>query len=356
MPAAGDRKNNSTLVREHLLRLWKVLRLVGNVMKLPRRNILQLVTAAALLPTSSRFVLAQNYPARPVHLIAGFPPGGVVDLMARLIGQWLSQRLGQQFVIENRTGASSNMATEFVARASPDGYTLLLESSANSWNTAIYDNLKFDFIHDIAPVASLVRAGGVMEVHPSVPVRTVSEFISYAKANPGKINMASAGPGSGPHLYGELFKVMAGVDLATVHFRGSGPALPELLSGRIQVMFDPVASSIGYIRAGQLRPLGVTTATRINVLPDVPSIGDFVPGYEASGWDGIGVPANTPPQINEILNREVNAALADSSFRARLTDLGWEPFASSPAEFGKFIIEYTNKWDKVIRAAGIRLE
>ena len=325
-------------------------------MKLRRRKILQLATAAALLPTTSRFVLAQNYPARPVHLIAGFPPGGSVDIVARLIGQWLSLRLGQQFVIENRGGASSNIATEFVARANPDGYALLVVSAVNAWNTAIYDNLKFDFIRDIAPVASLERGGGVMVVNPTVPVKTVSEFISHAKANPGKINMASAGPGSASHLYGELFKVMADVDLVTVHFRGGGPALPELISGRIQVGFDPVVSSIGYIRAGQLRPLGVTTATRINVLPDVPSIGDFVPGYEASGWDGIGVPANTPPQIIEILNREVNAALADSSFRARLVDFGWEPFASSPAEFGKFIIEYTNKWDKVIRAAGIRLE
>jgi tripartite-type tricarboxylate transporter receptor subunit TctC len=276
--------------------------------------------------------------------------------MARLIGQWLSERLGQQFVIENRSGASSNIATEFVARANPDGYTLLLVNAANAWNTTIYDNLKFDFIHDIAPVASLTRGGGVMEVNPSVPVKTVSEFISYAKANPGKINMASAGPGSGPHLYGELFKVMAGVDLATVHFRGGGPAVPELISGRIQVMFEPIVSAIGYIRAGQLRPLGVTTATRINVLPDVPPIGDFVPGYEASGWQGIGAPAKTPPEIIAILNREVNAALADATFKARLVDLGAEPFASSPAEFGKFIAEYTEKWAKVIRAAGIRAE
>jgi tripartite-type tricarboxylate transporter receptor subunit TctC len=325
-------------------------------MKLPRRKILQLATAAAVLPTASRFVVAQNYPARPVHLIAGFPPGGVVDIMARLIGQWLSERLGQQFVVENRSGASSNIATEFVARAPADGYTLLLVSSANAWNTAIYDNLKFDFIRDIAPVASLIRGGAVMEINPSVPVKTVSEFISYAKANPGKVIMASAGPGSGPHLYGELFKVMSGADLVTVHFRGSGPALPELISGRVQVLFDPVVSSIGYIRAGQLRPLGVTIATRINVLPDVPPIGDFVPGYEASGWDGIGAPANTPSQIIEILNREVNAALADPSFKAKLVDFGVEPFATSPTEFGKFIIEYTKKWDKVIRAAGVKLE
>ena len=325
-------------------------------MKLRRRKILQLATAAALLPTTSRFILAQNYPARPVHLIAGFPPGGSLDIVARLIGAWLSQRLGQQFVIENRGGASSNIATEFVAKANPDGYTLLVVSAVNAWNTAIYDNLKFDFIRDIAPVASLERGGGVMVVNPSVPVKTVSEFISYAKVNPGKIHMASAGPGSAPHLYGELFKVMADVDLVTVHFRGAGPALPELISGRIQVGFNPVVSTIGYIRAGQLRPLGVTTATRINVLPDVPPIGDFVPGYEASGWIGIGAPAHTPPQIIEILNRQANAALADPSFKAKLVDLGVEPFATSPTEFGKFIIEYTDKWEKLIRAAGIKLE
>ena len=315
-----------------------------------------MATAAALLPTTSRFVLAQSYPARPVHVIAGFPPGGSVDIVARLIGQWLSLRLGQQFVIENRGGASSNIATEFVARANPDGYALLVVSAVNAWNTAIYDNLKFDFIRDIAPVASLERGGGVMVVNPTVPVKTVSEFISYAKANPGKINMASAGPGTASHLYGELFKVMADMDLVTVHFRGGGPALPEIISGRIQVGFEPVVATIGYIRAGQLRPLGVTTATRINVLPDVPPIGDFVPGYEASGWIGIGAPAHTPPQIIEILNRQANAALADPSFTAKLVDLGVEPFATSPAEFGKFIIEYTDKWEKLIRAAGIKLE
>jgi tripartite-type tricarboxylate transporter receptor subunit TctC len=325
-------------------------------MKLRRRKILQLATAAALLPTTSRFILAQNYPARPVHLIAGFPPGGSLDIVARLIGAWLSQRLGQQFVIENRGGASSNIATEFVARANPDGYALLVVSAVNAWNTAIYDNLKFDFIRDIAPVASLERGGGVMVVNPTVPVKTVSEFISHAKANPGKINMASAGPGSASHLYGELFKVMADVDLVTVHFRGGGPALPEIISGRIQVGFEPVVATIGYIRAGQLRPLGVTTATRINVLPDVPAIGDFVPCYEASGWIGIGAPAHTPPQIIEILNRQANAALADPSFKAKLVDLGVEPFATSPVEFGKFIIEYTEKWEKLIRAAGIKLE
>jgi tripartite-type tricarboxylate transporter receptor subunit TctC len=325
-------------------------------MKLPRRKFLHLAAGAAALPVTTRVSSAQSYPLRPVHLLAGFPPGGIVDLIARLIGQWLSERLGQQFVIENRPGAGSNIATELVCRATPDGYTLLLVSSVNAWNTAIYDNLNFNFVRDIAPIASIIRTPAVMEVNPSVPAKTVPEFIAYAKANPGKIDMGSGGPGSGQHVYGELFKVMAGVDLITVHYRGAGPALPDLMSGRIQVMFDPVASSIGYIRAGKLRPLGVTTATRIDALPDVPPIGDFVPGYEASGWDGIGGPANTPPEIISILNKEVNAALADATFKARLADLGADPFANSPAGFGKFIAEYIEKWGKVIRAANIKAE
>jgi tripartite-type tricarboxylate transporter receptor subunit TctC len=325
-------------------------------MKLPRRKFLHLAAGVAALPAITRVSSAQSYPVRPVHLLAGFPPGGIVDLIARLIGQWLSERLGQQFVIENRPGAGSNIATELVARATPDGYTLLLVSSVNAWNTAIYDNLNFNFVRDIAPIASIIRTPAVMEVNPSVPAKTVPEFIAYAKANPGKIDMGSGGPGSGQHVYGELFKVMAGVDLITVHYRGAGPALPDLMSGRIQVMFDPVASSIGYIRAGKLRPLGVTTAARIDALPDVPPIGDFVPGYEASGWDGIGAPANTPPEIISILNKEVNAALADATFKARLADLGADPFANSPAEFGKFIADYIEKWGKLIRAANIKAE
>ena len=325
-------------------------------MKLARRKFLHLAAGVAALPAITQVSSAQSYPVRPVHLLAGFPPGGIVDLIARLIGQWLSERLGQQFVIENRPGAGSNIATELVARATPDGYTLLLVSSVNAWNTAIYDKLNFNFVRDIAPVASIIRTPAVMEVNPSVPAKTVPEFIAYAEANPGKIDMGTGGPGSGQHVYGELFKVMAGVDLITVHYRGAGPALPDLMSGRIQVMFDPVASSIAYIRAGKLRPLGVTTATPIDVLPDVPAIGDFVPGYEASGWDGIGAPANTPPEIISILNKEVNAALADATFKARLADLGADPFANSPAGFGKFIAEYIEKWGKVIRAANIKAE
>ena len=325
-------------------------------MKLPRRKFLHLAAGAAALPALPRVASALDYPTRPVHLLVGFAAGGPLDTSARLIGQWLSERLGQPFVIENRPGAGSNLATEIVARAPPDGYTLLEASAANAWNAALYDNLSFNFIRDIALVAGVRRAAGVMEVNPSVPVRTVPEFIAYAKANPGKINMATGGAGSAPHLYGELFKMMAGVDLVTVNYRGSAPALPDLIAGQVQVMFDVVISSIGHIRAGKLRPLGVTTTTRLEVLPDVPPISDFLPGYEASSWDGIGAPANTPLEIVGILNKQVNAALADPTFKARLADLGAEPFAGSPAEFGKFIVDYTEKWGKVIRAAGIKAE
>ena len=325
-------------------------------MKLPRRKFLHLAAGAAALPALPRVASALDYPTRPVHLLVGFAAGGPLDTSARLIGQWLSERLGQPFVIENRPGAGSNLATEIVARAPPDGYTLLEASAANAWNAALYDNLSFNFIRDIALVAGVRRAAGVMEVNPSVPVRTVPEFIAYAKANPGKINMATGGAGSAPHLYGELFKMMAGVDLVTVNYRGSAPALPDLIAGQVQVMFDVVISSIGHIRAGKLRPLGVTTAARLAVLPDVPPISDFLPGYEASSWDGIGAPANTPPEIIGILNKQVNAALADPIFKARLADLGAEPFAGSPAEFGKFIVDYTEKWGKLIRAAGIKAE
>ena len=325
-------------------------------MKLPRRKFLHMAAGAAALPALPRVASALDYPTRPVHLLVGFAAGGPLDTSARLIGQWLSERLGQPFVIENRPGAGSNLATEIVARAPPDGYTLLEASAANAWNAALYDNLSFNFIRDIALVAGVRRAAGVMEVNPSVPVRTVPEFIAYAKANPGKINMATGGAGSAPHLYGELFKMMAGVDLVTVNYRGSAPALPDLIAGQVQVMFDVVISSIGHIRAGKLRPLGVTTAARLAVLPDVPPISDFLPGYEASSWDGIGAPANTPPEIIGILNKQVNAALADPIFKARLADLGAEPFAGSPAEFGKFIVDYTEKWGKLIRAAGIKAE
>jgi tripartite-type tricarboxylate transporter receptor subunit TctC len=325
-------------------------------MKLPRRKFLHLAAGAAVIPAMSRIASALDYPTRPVHLLVGFAAGGPLDTSARLIAQWLSEHLGQPFIVENRPGAGSNLATEMVVRAPPDGYTLVEVSASNAWNATLYDNLNFNFIRDIAPIAGVRRAGGVMEVNPSVPVKTVPEFIAYAKANPGKINMATGGIGSAQHLYGELFKAMAGVDLVTVNYRGAAPALPDLIAGQDQVMFDVVLSSIGHIRAGKLRPLGVTTATRLAVLPDVPPIGDFVPGYEASSWDGVGAPANTPPEIIATLNREVNAALADTTFKARLADLGVEPFIASPDEFGKFIVEFTDKWAKVIRAAGIKAE
>jgi tripartite-type tricarboxylate transporter receptor subunit TctC len=293
---------------------------------------------------------------RPVHLLVGYAAGGPLDTSARLIAQWLSERLGQQFIVENQPGAASNLAAETVVRAPPDGYTLLEVSASNAWNATLYDNLKFNFIRDIVPVAGVRRAAGVMEVHPSVPATTVPEFIAYAKANPGKINMATSGVGSASHLFGELFKMMTGVDLVTVNYGGSGPALPDLISGRVHVMFDVVISSIAHIRAGELRPLGVTSANRLAVLADIPPIGDSVPGYDASSWDGIGAPVNTPPEIIAILNNEVNAALADPAFKTRLADLGAEPLAGSLDEFGKFVVEYTEKWRKVIRGVGIKAE
>src|SRR6516164_2309062 len=324
-------------------------------MKLARRQFLHL-GGAAVLPTVSRVARAQDYPTRPVRILVGYAAGGPLDTSARLMAQWLSDRLGQQFVVENRPGAGSNIATEAVVRARPDGYTLLQASASNAWNATLYENLKFNFIHDIVPIASVRRAAGVMEVNPSLSAKTVAQFIAYAKANPGKINMATAGVGSAPHLYGELFKMMAGVDLVTVNYSGSASALPDLIGGQDQVMFDVVISSIGHIRAGKLRPLGVTTATRLEVLPDVPPIGDFVPGYEASSWDGIGAPIGTPREIITILNREVNAALVNPAFKAKLADLGAEPFANSPSEFAKFISEFTEKWATVIRKAGIKAE
>jgi tripartite-type tricarboxylate transporter receptor subunit TctC len=326
-------------------------------MKLLRRNFLQLAAGAVASLGTVRIVGAQTYPTRPVNLFVGYAAGGPLDTSARLIAQWLTERLGQQFVVVNQAGAGSNLAAETVVRAPPDGYTLLQISASNAWNVALYDNLKFNFVSDIVPIAGVRNAGGVLEVHPSVPITTVPEFIAYAKANPGKLNMATGGAGSAPHLYSELFKMMTGVDLVTVSYRGAGPALLDLISGQVQGTFDVVISSIPHIRAGKLRPLGVTTAKRLAVLPDVPPIGDFVPGYDASSLDGIGAPANTPPEIIAILNKEVNAALADPTFKARLTDLGAEPFfAGSPAEFGKFVVEYTEKWGKVIRAAGIKAQ
>jgi len=326
-------------------------------MEVLRRTFLQLAAGAVAPLSAVPIARARTYPTRPVRLLVGYAAGGPLDTSARLIASWLSERLGQQFIVENQPGAGSNLAAEMVVRAPPDGYTLLEISASNAWNAALYDNLKFNFIRDIVPIAGVRRAAGVMEVHPSLPVTTISEFITYAKANPGKINMATGGVGSAPHLYGALFKTMTGVDLVTVNYRGSGPALPDLISGRVQVMFDVVISSLAHIRAGELRALGVTSTNRLAALPDVPPISDSVPGYEANSWDGIGAPVNTLPEIIAILNKEVNSALADPAFKARLTDLGAEPFlAGSPADFGQLVVEYTEKWGKLIQAAGFKGE
>jgi tripartite-type tricarboxylate transporter receptor subunit TctC len=325
-------------------------------MKLPRRKFLYLSAGAAALPAVSRIAWAQTYPARPVRIIVGFPPGGTTDISARLMGQWLSERLGQSFVVENRPGAGSSIAAEMVTKAAPDGYTLFPAAAANAFNATIYDNLNFNFVRDLAPVAGFLRVPNVMVVNTSVPAKTVPDFIAYAKANPGKINMATAGKGSSPHVFGELFKMMTGVDLVTVHYRGGGPALTDLLAGRVQVMFDPVGEGIGYVKAGKLRALAVTSAVPSPALPDVPTVAEFVPGYEASGWSGLSAPKNTPAEIITKLNQEIGAGLADAKLQARLADLGAAPMAMTPAEFGKFIADETEKWAKVIRAANIKPE
>jgi tripartite-type tricarboxylate transporter receptor subunit TctC len=325
-------------------------------MKPSRRRFLHLAAGASALPAVSRIARAQSYPTRPVHLIVPFAPGGTTDILARLMGQWLSERLGQQLIIENRPGAGSNIGTEAVVRAPADGYTLLMVSITAAVNATLYDNLNFNFIRDIAPLASIMRVPNVMEVNPSVTARTVPEFIAYAKANPGKINMASVGNGSSPHVFGELFKAMTGIDMVHVPYRGGAPALTDLLGGQVQVMFDNVTNSIEYIRAGRLRPLAVTTASRSEALPDIPTIGEFVPGYEASAWFGVGAPKSTPAEIIDKLNKEVNAALADAKVRARLADLGSVPMPMTPAEFGKFIGDETEKWGKVVKFAGIKAE
>ena len=325
-------------------------------MKLPRRRFLHLAAGATALPVVSRMARAQTYPTRPVRIVIGFAAGGPADITARLIAQWLSERLGQQFVVENRVGAGGNIAAEVVVRSPPDGYTLLHVTVSNAVNATLHDRLTFDLNRDIAPIASFNRTPAVMEVNPSFPAKTVPEFIAYAKANPGKINVASGGVGSASHLYAELFKMMTRVDLVQVHYRGSGPALLDLIAGQVQAMFDPIISSIGYIRAGSLRPLAVTTATRLDVLPDVPTVADFVPGFEASGWQGIVAPRNTPIEIIGKLNLEVNAALIDPKFRARLADLGAIVLAGSPADFGKHIADEIEKWGKVIRTANIKPE
>jgi len=316
---------------------------------------LHLAAGAAALPAVSRVARAQAYPTRPVRWIVPFPAGGTGDIAARVISQWLSERLGQQFTIENRP-AGANISAETVANASPDGYTLLLVSAANAVNATLYDKLNFNFIRDIAPVAGILRAPNVMDLHPSVPAATVPEFLAYAKANPGKIKMASGGIGAPSHVIGELFKMMTGVDILHVPYRGSAPAVADLIGGKVQVLFDNVPSSIEHIRAGKLRALAVTTSYRAAALPDIPTMGEFVPGYEASTWFGIGAPKNTPAEIVDKLNKEINAGLADPKLKGRLADLGATVLAGSPAEFGKLIADETEKWAKVIKFGGIKSE
>jgi tripartite-type tricarboxylate transporter receptor subunit TctC len=324
--------------------------------RLHRRQFLHLTAGAAALPAVSRFALAQAYPTRPVRLIVGVAPGGPVDNLARLMGQWLSERLGQPFIVENRPGAGTNIATETVVRAAPDGYTLLMVAMSAAINATLYEKLNFNFIRDIAPVASIIHMPNVMVVHPSFPAKTVPEFIAYAKANPGKINLANPGTGTGPHMSGQLFKMMTGVALIDVPYRGGAPALTDLIGGQVQVMFDPTTSMIPPIRAGRLRALAVTTATRLPALPDIPTVGEFVPGYEVSGWLGVGAPRNTPAAIIDKLNKEINAGLADPKLRAQLADLAATVLPGSPLDFGKLIAAETEKWGKVIRAANIKSE
>jgi tripartite-type tricarboxylate transporter receptor subunit TctC len=326
-------------------------------MKLPhRRQFLHLAVGAAALPAVSRITWAQAYPTRPVRIIAPTAPGGGPDILARLIGPWLSGRLGQQFVVENRPGGGSNIGTEAVVRAPPDGYTLLMVSTIQAINATLYSKLNFNFLRDIAPVAGIIRLPFVMVVNPSVPAKTVPEFIAYAKANPGKINLGSPGIGTPGHVAGELFKMMAGVDLVHVPYRGGGPVMTDLLGGQVQVLFGSTSLTIEQIRAGKLRPLAVTTATRWEGLPDLPTVSEFLPGYEASAWSGVGAPRNTPAKIIDTLNKEINAALDDPKMKARIADLGGTVLTGSPTDFGKFIADETEKWGKVIRAANIKAE
>jgi tripartite-type tricarboxylate transporter receptor subunit TctC len=338
------------IVRGKMLKLWSI------TMNLRRRTFLHLSASGALLPAMPRAALAFDYPTRPVHIIVGFAPAGGTDIMARLMGQWLSEHLGQQFTVENRPGAGTNVATEAVVNAPADGYMLLLASLPNASNATLYENLKFNFIRDITPVAAIAREPFAIEVNPSLPVKTVPELIAYAKANPGKINMASGGVGSGNHIFGELFKMITGVNLVHVPYRGAGPALVDLLGGQVQVMFASMSSSIEYVRAGKLRALAVTTVTRSPVLPEIPTVAEFVSGYEASFWTGIGAPKSTPAEIVDKLNRQINAALTDPKVKSRLSEWGASALPGSPADFGELITEETEKWGKVVKFAGIKAE
>jgi tripartite-type tricarboxylate transporter receptor subunit TctC len=325
-------------------------------MKLPRRQFLALTTTALGLPALLRTASAETYPARPVRMLVGFAAGGAPDIAARLVTQWLSERLGQQFVIENRPGAGGNIATEAVVDAPADGYTLLMAGLQNAVNTTLYQHLKYDFARDMAPVVGVSHENYGMEVHPSFPAKAVPEFIAYAKANPGKLNMASAGNGTGPHMAGELFKIMAGVDMVHVAYRGSPPALTDLLGGQVQMMFSPLSSSIEYVKAGRLRGLAVTSAARSDVLPDIPTVSEFVPGYQAAGWFGVCAPRKTPDEIIDRLNREINAGLNDPKMKARFRELSASTFGGSPSDFARHIAGETEKWGKVVRTAGLRAD
>jgi len=325
-------------------------------MKFPRRTFLQMAVSAATLPALPRIARAQAYPSRPVRIIVGFPPGGATDIQARLMGQWLSDRLGQQFIVENRAGASGNIGTEAVVKAPADGYTLLQVVTPHAINAALYTNLNFDFIRDIVPVIAVARLAYVVVVHPSVPATTIPELIAYARANPGKINYGSAGPGTPQNIACELFKMMTGVNLVHVPYRGGAPAVTDLIGGHLQVIFCPVSEGIEHIKAGKLRALAVTTAARLDVFPDVPTVGDFVPGYEASGFAGIGAPRNTPAEIIDMLNKELNAGVADAKVKARIVELGGSVLGGSPAEFGTILSDAIEKWARVIKFAGIKAE
>ena len=325
-------------------------------MPLPRRTVLQLAAGAVALPAVSRLAHAQAYPARPVRIIIGYTPGGSADLTARLMGQWLSERLGQQFLIESRPGAGTNLATEAVVNAPPDGYTLLLVAPANAINATLYEKLNHNFLRDIALVAGINRFPNVMEVNPSVPAKTVPEFIAYAKANPGKLNMASSGAGSTIHVSGELFKMMTGINMVHVPYRGGAPALTDMIAGQVQVMFDNIPTSLEFIRAGKLRPLAITSTARSELLPDIPTVADFVPGYEASAWYGMGAPKSTPTEIIEKLNTTINAILADPAAKKRFAEMGATLLPGSPAQFTKFIADETEKWGKVVKFSGAKPE
>ena len=325
-------------------------------MKLPRRQFLHLVAGAAALPAVSSSAWAQAYPTRPVRLLIGFAPGGTQDVVGRLLGQWLTERLGQQVIIENRPGAASNIAAEAAIRSPPDGYTLFMIGPNNAINASVYDKLRFDIVRDSAPVAGILRVPNVMEVNPAVPVTSVPEFIAYAKANPGKINFASGGVGTSVHVSGELFKMMTGVNIQHVTYRGAGPALTDLLAGQVHLMFDNLPSSVEHIRAGKLRALAVTSTTRSQALPELPTVADFLPGYEASAWYGIAAPAGTPAVIVERLNQELNAAFADPKMKARIAELGGTPLPGSPADFAKLFADETEKWAKVVKLSGAKAD